>query len=81
MGAARVPVGVERLVFDVVPADADAEAQPAAAEQIDLGSLLRDDAGLPLRQDQNAAGQPIRFVTAAMKASMVKVSWNGSFSL
>jgi hypothetical protein len=30
-GTASVPLGTERLIFDVVPADADAEAQPTAA--------------------------------------------------
>ena len=55
--AAGLPVDAERLVFDVVPADADAEPQPPAAEDVDLGRLLGDEAGLALRRDQHAARQ------------------------
>ena len=43
----------ERLVLDRVPADADAEAEPAAGEQVDLGRLLGDERGLALRQDDD----------------------------
>ncbi len=55
--AAGLPLDVERLVLDMVPADADAESQPAAAQDVDLGRLLGDHAGLALRQDQHAAAQ------------------------
>ena len=79
--AARLPRGTERLIFDMVPADADAEAQPPAAQDIDFGCLLGDEAGLALRQDQHAAAQLDVLVTAARKAIVVKVSWNGSCSL
>src|SRR5689334_12408971 len=41
----------------MVPADADAEAQASAAQYIDLGCLLGDEAGLALRKDQDAACQ------------------------
>ena len=54
--AAGTPVAevlVQPFVLDLVPADADAEAQPAAAEDVDLGRLLGDEGRLPLRQDQH----------------------------
>src|SRR5205085_1930233 len=56
--AARAAVAerlAEGLVLDGVPADADPEPQPAAAEQVDLGGLLGHQHGLPLRQDQHTA--------------------------
>src|SRR5262249_19934216 len=47
----------EGLIFEVVPADADAEAKSLARQQIDVGSLLSDQHGLPLRQDQHARNE------------------------
>ncbi len=41
----------------MIPADADAQAQPTLAQNIDLGCLLGDEAGLSLRQDEHAAGE------------------------
>ena len=55
---AAVPeVLAERLELDVVPAEPDAEAQPPAGEQVDLGRLLGDQRRLPLRQDEHAGDQ------------------------
>ena len=48
---------VEGLELDGVPAHADAEAQPAPAEHVDLGRLLGHQRRLPLREDQDAGGQ------------------------
>ena len=48
--AAIVEVLVEGFVLDMVPADADAEPQAAAAEDVDLGRLLGHERRLPLRQ-------------------------------
>ena len=42
----------------MVPSQADAEPQAPAAQEIDLHRLLGDEAGLALRRDQNAAGEP-----------------------
>ena len=43
--------------FDLVPADADAQAEAAAAQHIQTGRLFRDQRGLPLRNDQHAGGE------------------------
>ena len=40
--AARLPVRAERLVFDVVPPETNAEPQPSAAQDVHLGRLLGD---------------------------------------
>ena len=45
------------LVFDGVPTDADAEAQPSIAQQVDLGGLLCDQRGLTLGKDDDARYQ------------------------
>ena len=47
----------ERLVLDRVPAEPDAEPEPAAGEQVDLGGLLGHERGLALRQDDDAGDQ------------------------
>ena len=55
--AAPAPVGeafAQTLVFDRVPAHADAQPQPAASEHVDFGRLFGHEAGLPLAEDQNA---------------------------
>ena len=57
-GAAGTEVLTEGLVLDVVPADADAEAQPAAGQEIDVGRLPGHERGLALRQDQDPGGEP-----------------------
>src|SRR4051794_33623374 len=49
-----VEILAERLVLDLVPANADAQAQPAAAEHIDLSRLLGHQRSLPLRQNDHA---------------------------
>ncbi len=51
--AAGMEVLVQRLVFDVIPAESDAEPQPAAAQHVDFRRLLRDEHRLALRQDEN----------------------------
>ena len=48
-----VKVLPERFVFDVVPASADAQPQPAPRQHIDTGGLLCDKRSLPLRQDED----------------------------
>ena len=55
--AAIVEGLVEGLELDGVPAHADPKAQPAAAEDVDLGRLLGHERRLPLREDQDAGGQ------------------------
>ncbi len=52
--AARVEALPERLVLDVVPANADAEAEAPAGEQVEIGHLPRNEGGLALRQNQDA---------------------------
>src|SRR5262249_29643522 len=51
----RLPVHTERLVFDVIPPHPDAEPQASTTQQIGLGGLFGNDAGLALRRDQHAA--------------------------
>ena len=51
--AAVAEVLTKSLVLDGVPADADAQAEPATAEKIDFGRLLRDQRRLALRQDDD----------------------------
>jgi len=45
------------LIFDVVPADTDAEAQPPTAQHIDFRRLLGDKAGLALRGGEERKGR------------------------
>src|SRR3984957_19633318 len=53
--AAAVGEGLaETVVLHVVPADADAETQLSAAEDVYLRRLLGDPCGLALREDQHA---------------------------
>src|SRR5713226_650970 len=53
----RPELFAERVVLDVVPADADAEAQAASAQDVDLGGLLGHERGLALRQDEDAGDE------------------------
>ena len=48
---------VQRHVFDGVPPGADAEAEAVAGHDGDLGSLLGDEHGLALRQDEHRRGE------------------------
>ena len=52
--AAIVEILVEAGELDRVPADPDAEPEPAAAQNIERGRLFGDENGLALRQDQDA---------------------------
>ncbi len=47
---------VQALVLDLVPADADAETEFPAGEEVHRGGLLRDERGLALGKDDHAAG-------------------------
>src|SRR5262249_10917239 len=47
----------ERLELHGVPADADAEAEPPAGEDVDLRRLLGDERGLALGQDDDASDE------------------------
>src|SRR5437588_6412307 len=52
---ATIPeVLVQRLVFDRIPPDANAETEASPAQDVDLRRLLGDQDGLALRQDQDA---------------------------
>ncbi len=55
----------EGLVLDVVPADAHAEAQPTAGQEINIGCLSCHERGLALRKDQDSGSETDRSVTAA----------------
>src|SRR5262249_53850243 len=57
-GAARLPFRAERFVLHMVPSETDAKPQAATAEEIGLRRLLRNDSGLPLRRNENAAREP-----------------------
>jgi len=52
--AERLP---ERLVLDFVPANTNAEPQPAAGQPVDLRSLFGDKRRLALGQDEHASHQ------------------------
>ena len=53
--AAGVEIHAEALELDLVPADADAEAELAAlAQRVEARRLLGDQGGLALRQDDDA---------------------------
>ena len=41
----------------MVPADADAEPQPTAGDEIDVGRLSGHEGGLSLREDQDPGGE------------------------
>ena len=56
-GAPVLEVHAQGLVLDGVPADADAKAQPAAAEDVYLGGLLGYQRRLALGQDEDAGHQ------------------------
>ena len=56
--AAVVEILVEPGVLSFVPADPDAEPEPAAAQDIESGRLLGDKHRLALRQDQDAGREP-----------------------
>ncbi len=45
------------LVLDPVPADAEAEPEPARGQQVDLGGLLGQQGGLALGRDDDAGDQ------------------------
>ena len=47
----------ERVVLELVPADAEPEPEAPAAEQVDLGRLLRQQCRLALRPDQDGRGE------------------------
>ena len=56
--SAPIPeVLAERLVFDCVPTQSDAEPELATGEQVDLGGLFGHQRGLPLRQDDHPGDQ------------------------
>ena len=55
--AAVREVLAERLELDEVPAEADPEPEAPAGENVDLGGLLGDERGLPLREDEHAGDE------------------------
>src|SRR5581483_12320000 len=48
----------ERLVFDGVPAEADAQSEAAPREDVDRRRLLGNQNGLSLGQDDDAGHEP-----------------------
>ena len=50
-------VGAQRFVLHRVPAEPDAQAEPAVGEEVDGGRLLGDERGLALRQDDDAGDE------------------------
>ena len=46
-----VKIAVQGFIFHIIPADAHAQAQAAAAQHIHRRGLLGDQGGGPLRQD------------------------------
>ena len=49
-----VEVHAKRLVLDVVPADPETQTKLPAGQDVDLGNLLGQQAGLALRRDHDA---------------------------
>jgi hypothetical protein len=78
---ARLPFHSEGFVLDVIPSYTDAQPETPTAQEIHLGRLLSDEAGLTLRRDQNSGGKPDGLSDRGQKAKVTKVSWKGSFSL
>lgn len=56
-GATGVKVHAEVLVFEVVPSDADAEGEPAVAEDVEGGGLFGDEDGLALGEYEDAGDE------------------------
>jgi hypothetical protein len=56
--AAVMEILVETGVLSFVPADPDAEPEPAAAQNVKAGRLLGDKHRLALRQNQDAGREP-----------------------
>ena len=56
--AAVMEVFVQSGVFDLIPAQPNPQAQPAAAQHVQRGGLFGDQGGLPLRQDDHPGRQP-----------------------
>jgi hypothetical protein len=54
---ARPEVFTERVVLDIVPANADAETQATLAQHVDLRRLLGHESGLTLGENENARDQ------------------------
>src|SRR5262249_2139776 len=79
--AARRPLRAERFILNVVPSEPDAEPQAPAAQEIDLRRLLGDEAGLPLRRDQNAAREPDGLGDRRQKAERHEGLVKDAFSL
>ena len=52
-----VEIFVEADELHLIPAHADAEPEAAAAEHVETGSLLGDQHGLALREDQHLGGE------------------------
>ena len=77
---------IERLVLHPVAPDADAEAQPPAGEQIELGGLLGEQHGLALGADDDRRGElqagrrPRRETSAAPAARGTATSYVWTFS-
>jgi hypothetical protein len=55
--AAIMKILIQTHKLNLVPANADTEAESAPAENIEAGRLLSDQDGLTLRQNQDAGGQ------------------------
>src|SRR5262249_58383768 len=79
--APRLPVHIERLVFDVIPPHPDAEPQAPTAQQIGLGRLLAMTPVWRCGAISTPLDRRILVVTAAKKPRVTNVSWKGSFSL
>jgi len=45
------------VIFDIVPAGADPQPQPAARQDVEVGGLLGGKRGLALRQDDDAGDE------------------------
>ena len=54
--------------LNLVPADADAEAEPSAAQHVEARRLLRHQHRLALRQDQHADGEADALRAAGQEA-------------
>ena len=70
--AAVVEILVEAGELDLVPADADPEPEPPAAQHIERRRLLGDQRRLALRQDQDARGEADALGAAGEKAEQHK---------
>ena len=73
-GAPVAEVLAERLVLGLLPADADAEAHPAARQRVERATCLATSTGWRWGSTSTSVDRLTRSVTAAAKPSVISAS-------